>query len=214
MVFYEDTFISSHGNAVGYKHKKAYLNSLVTDNEKDQKKLLALYELYEKTRYVALQVTDSNIKKNVLVYLLKPKCDSNFDFLINITDNEDRSLDTFRVWAQNSPLGYKDGYKHTFYRDFKSEITQKFIDERARKNKIIQKKKRKEKEKIDAKLRKQRDKEEAQKVREKKFHRAQKEREKELKIRDEQRRKAQDLIYSAPKKKGGYVPEKGPVHQF
>ena len=149
IVFYEDVGDSIEGS--GYRIKEASNRQGVP--EKDKKKLLEFYEKYEKSRYEDIQVTDNDLKRNVLVYSITTKCDSDFNFLINIDDNEDRSLDRFRVWANNSPKGYEEGYLKKFYRNFSKEVTQKSIDERNKKNKKIQEKKRKKKEKIDARNR-------------------------------------------------------------
>jgi hypothetical protein len=162
IVFYEDTVVSSGRG--GYKIKE--MSNRPDIPEKDKKGILEIYEKYEKSRYEDIQVTDADIKRNVLAYSIKTKCDSDFNFLINIDDNQDRSLDRFRVWANNSPKGYKEGYLKKFYRNFSNEVAQKSIDERKRKNKKIQEKKRKKKEEIDARNRikiEQREKETAKK---------------------------------------------------
>jgi len=247
MVFYQETFIHNSGAGTGYGLKKRYLNSVVNSDdaknkkkhEKTQKKLLGTYEAVEKIRYERIQVTDSNIKENVLVYLLKPKCDSDFDFLINITDNEDRSLDTFRVWAQNAPLGYENGVKHKFYRDFNSERKQIIKKKKKDKFTILKKKLDKKQEKINARKTI------------KKEHEALQKRTEQKRLSDPTRFCENKFVFSydangnrycrhkdtgesmlinlkenrleplknrvktfKPKEKGGYVPEKGPVHQF
>ena len=149
IVFYEDTIVSAGSS--GYKIKE--MSNRPDIPEKDKKGILEIYEKYEKSRYEDIQVTDSDIKRNVLAYSIETKCDSDFNFLININDKQDRSLASFRVWANNSPLGYEEGYLEKFYRNFSKEVFQKSIEERNKKNKKIQEKKRKKKEKIDARNR-------------------------------------------------------------
>jgi hypothetical protein len=149
IVFYEDIGVSIERS--GYRIKEASNRQGIP--EKDKKRLLEFYEKYEKSRYEDIQVTDYDLKRNVLVYSIKTECDSDFNFLINIDDNQDRSLDRFRVWANNSPKGYEEGNLKKFYRNFSKEVTQKSIEERNKKNKKIQEKKRKKKEKIDARNR-------------------------------------------------------------
>ena len=239
VAFYEDTVISRKGSLAGFR-----VNKLLNDQdtpEKDKKGLKSFYAKLEASRHEDyILVSDNDIKLKALVLELKTECESDFNFLINITDKEDRSLDKFNVWANNTPKGYEEGWSKNLHRDFSTEREQKIRNEKERKAKIIREKKRKEKERVDAPKRIKRE------------HEALQERKRQERLSDPTRfcknQKAsfwmneksychhkdtgkimlinfeknrleptifvEKTIPYTPKEKGGYVPDKGPVHQF
>jgi len=51
-----------------------------------------------------------NIKEKVLIYKVSTKCNSNFNFLINLRFNEAKEIIWLRTWAHNPPQGYQEGF--------------------------------------------------------------------------------------------------------
>lgn len=54
----------------------------------------------------SLGVAEENIKYQVASFLVKPKCDTTFEFLIEIFFDENKKVKEFKTWAINPPLGY------------------------------------------------------------------------------------------------------------
>lgn len=52
-------------------------------------------------------IPEDNIKTKMAVAVVKPKCNSEFRYLISATFNEDGFLDDYKTIARNPPLGYK-----------------------------------------------------------------------------------------------------------
>jgi hypothetical protein len=69
-------------------------------------------------KYFDIIVANDNIKNRVLVYKATTSCKGNFDFLINIREDDNRALNYFSVWAENSPKGYQSGYIESFHKDY------------------------------------------------------------------------------------------------
>jgi len=69
-------------------------------------------------KYFDIVVANDNIKNRVLVYKATTSCKGDFDFLINIREDDNKALDYFSVWAENSPKGYQSGYIESFHKDY------------------------------------------------------------------------------------------------
>ena len=63
----------------------------------------------------------NNIKEKVAVLRINTTCKSDFNFLINITEGEDKRLNSFSVWSENSPQGYPSGFLKQFHIDFAAQ---------------------------------------------------------------------------------------------
>lgn len=122
--------------------------------------------LYENRYSNSLQFSKDNIKERVIALEVKGSCGSDFNFLININEFENRDLRSFRVWANNAPAGYSDGFKDEFYRDFANDRDNIRKIEEYEKNEKLRKKyeKKLEKERKERELREH-------KAREKREHR-------------------------------------------
>jgi hypothetical protein len=63
----------------------------------------------------------NNIKEKVAVLKINTTCKSDFSFLINITEGEDKKLKSFSVWSEDAPRGYSSGFLKQFHIDFASQ---------------------------------------------------------------------------------------------
>ena len=99
-------------------------------SEIKDKVLQIIYPDNQFNRYIEPVPSDDNIKEFVLVYEVKTKCNSKFNFLINIRANENGQIKFFNVWAQTAPEGYPSGFNKNLSTNF---------DEIRRNTKSIQK---------------------------------------------------------------------------
>ena len=130
----------------------------------------------------SLVPSKEDIKRRVAVVRIKPSCETDFYFLVNINFNLNNKVASYGVWAENPPKGLKKGLWRQYSRDFE-------VEERRRRNTEARKRQDRldnERRKAEAEKRKQ----EQEKIRvqnERRAEEAQKKREESKRERERKR---------------------------
>ena len=75
-----------------------------------------------------IRPSDDNIKENVLINTIKTKCDSKFHYLINIMADETGKVKSIKLFSEDSPEGYIEGYIEDFSKNLVKIRQQERLD--------------------------------------------------------------------------------------
>lgn len=79
------------------------INSSLTKEDSIESVLKKMKLLAQKG---SLGFSEENIKHQLATFSVKPRCDSNFEYFIEIYFDESKKVKEFKTWALNPPVGY------------------------------------------------------------------------------------------------------------
>lgn len=99
----------------------------IYDATNEPSSLESLKKIYKSIlgRDGVIQPSDDDIKENLLITEIPTKCESKFEFLINVRANQNGQLLWLRQWANTSPEGYISGLHYEFSKEFEKIRRQK-----------------------------------------------------------------------------------------